>query len=250
MSVYQIRKPEGIDSLALREAPIPHPDRGQAVVRMRAASLPDLIPPSDGAGEVAEIGTEVTRVKPSDRVAGTFMQIWIGGDIEPVRAASSLGATIHGVLADYVLFDQQRLVHLPAHLSFEEGATLSCAGVTTWNALNAGTPLTDGQGVDHVVEVGGFGALPRSIEAARFTAQIHQISVLTGAGGRADASISMRKDLILRGIYVGSRQMSEAMNRTIAVNALRPVIDRMFAFEQAPEAYRHSKANRIWARSS
>ena len=326
MRIYQIPKPEGIDSLVLREAPTPKPGRGQVLVKMRAASLnyrdlmvltgryargaplPDLVPLSDGAGEVADIGPEVTRVKPGDRVAGIFMQSWIGGDIEPDHAASSLGGAIHGVLAEYVLFDQQGLVHLPSHLSFEEGATLPCAGVTAWNALYAGRPLiagqsvlvlgtggvsifalqfaraagaqviatsssndklararqlgatatvnyrdhpewqkevlalTDGRGVDHVIEVGGAGTLARSIEAARLGGQIHQIGVLTGGGGQIDPSVSMRKGLILRGIYVGSRQMFDAMNRAIAGNTLRPVIDRVFAFAQAADAYRHMQS--------
>jgi len=326
MRIYQIPKPAGIDSLVLREAPTPKPGRGQVLVKMRAASLnyrdlmvltgryargaplPDLVPLSDGAGEVADIGPEVTRVKPGDRVAGIFMQSWIGGDIEPDHAASSLGGAIHGVLAEYVLFDHQGLVHLPSHLSFEEGATLPCAGVTAWNALYAGRPLiagqsvlvlgtggvsifalqfaraagaqviatsssddklarasqlgaaatvnyrdhpewqqevlalTDGRGVDHVIEVGGAGTLARSIEAARLGGQIHQIGVLTGGGGQIDPSVPMRKGLILRGIYVGSRQMFDAMNRAIAVNTLRPVIDRVFAFEQAADAYRHMQS--------
>ena len=102
--------------------------------------------------------------------------------------------------------------------------------------------LTDGRGVGHVIEVGGAGTLARSIEAARPGGQIHQIGVLTGGGGQIDPSVSMRKGLILRGIYVGSRQMFEAMNRAIAVNALHPVIDRVFAFEQAAEAYRHMQS--------
>lgn len=106
MRVYQIPKPEGIDSLVPRETPVPRPGRGQVLVRMRAASLnyrdlmvltgryvrgaplPDLVPLSDGAGEVAEIGREVTRVKLGDRVAGIFMQSWFGGDIEPEHARS------------------------------------------------------------------------------------------------------------------------------------------------------------------
>lgn len=193
MRVYQIPKPEGIDSLVLRETPVPKPGRGRALVRMRAASLnyldlmvltgryargaplPNLVPLSDGAGEVAEIGPEVTRVKSGDRVAGIFMQSWIGGDIESEHAGSSLGGAIRSVLAEYVLFDQQGLVHLPAHLSFEEGATLPCAGVTAWNALYAGRPLI----ADHVIEVGGSGTLPRSIEATRLGGQIHQKRTVT-----------------------------------------------------------------------
>ena len=122
MRIYQIPHPEGIDSLLQREAPTPKPGRGQVLVRMRAASLnyrdlmvltgryargaplADLVPLSDGAGEVADIGPDVTRVKPGDRVAGIFMQSWLGGDVEPADAGSSLGGAIHGVLAEYVVF--------------------------------------------------------------------------------------------------------------------------------------------------
>ena len=322
MRYWNIPKPAGIDSLVLREAPTPRPGSGQVLVRMRAASLnyrdlmvvggryarggplPDLIPLSDGAGEVAEIGAGVTRVKPGDRVAGIFMQTWLGGEIEPENAASSLGGAIHGVLSEYVLFDQNGLVALPAHLSFEEGATLPCAAVTAWNALYNGRPLrvgdsvcvlgtggvsifalqlahaagarviatsssdeklaqakqlgasdgvnyrahpewhtevqrlTGGRGVDHLLEVGGAGTLPRSIEAVRQGGQIHLIGVLTGTGD-INPAVAMRKGLILRGIYVGSRQMFEAMNRAIELHQIRPVIDRVFAFDDAKAAYAH-----------
>jgi len=165
MRVWTVPQAAGIDSLVLQEQATPRPGPSQVLVRMRAASLnyrdlmvvggryargaplPDLVPLSDGAGEVAETGPGVTRVKPGDRVAGIFMQTWIGGDIEPEHAASSLGGAIHGVLAEYVVFSQDGLVHLPEHLSFEEGATLPCAGVTAWNALYGGRPLVVGQTV-------------------------------------------------------------------------------------------------------
>jgi NADPH:quinone reductase-like Zn-dependent oxidoreductase len=312
-----------IDGLTLGTADIPRPGRGQVLVRMRAASLnyrdlmiatgrsargaplPDLVPLSDGAGEVVEVGPEVTRVAVGDRVAGCFMQSWLGGEISPDDAASSLGGAIHGVLVEYRLFDQQGLVRLPEHLSFEDGATLPCAALTAWNALFHGPKpltvgqsvlvlgtggvsvfalqfahaagarviatsssdgklaqakalgadegvnyhahpewqtvvraLTGGRGVDHVVEVGGPGTLPRSIEAARQGGHIHLIGVLSG-GGTIDPSVVLRRGVVLRGIYVGSRQMFEAMNQAIALHQITPVIDRVFDFEDAKAAYRH-----------
>jgi len=321
MKLYRFPQAAGIDTLERQEAPIPSPGRGQILVRMRAASLnfrdlnvasgrsvrgpmpANLIPLSDGAGEVADVGADVTAVKPGDRIAGLFMQSWIGGEIEPYHVESSRGGSIDGVLAEYVVFDEYGVVPLPEHLSFEEGATLPCAGVTAWNALYAGRPLgagetvlvlgtggvsifalqfahaagarviatsssdvkleqakrlgasdgvnykrhpdwqadvlslTGGRGVDHVVEVGGAGTLPRSVEAARLGGQVHLIGVLTG--GEINPTPVLRRNITLRGIYVGSRQMFQAMNRAIALHRLRPVIDRVFPFDQARDAYRH-----------
>jgi NADPH:quinone reductase-like Zn-dependent oxidoreductase len=321
MHLYRIPQATGIDSLTLAEAEIPQPERGQALVKMHAASLnyrdlmivcgraargappADLVPLSDGAGEVVAIGPDVTRVKPGDRVAATFMQSWIGGPIGPNDAASSLGGAIDGVLAEYCVFDQAGLVHLPPHLSFEQGATLPCAGVTAWNALFGGQTLYSGDtvlvlgtggvsvfalqlavaagfivvatsssdeklarmqqlgathgvnyrrnpewqdevvaltngGVARVAEVGGPGTLPRSIAATRQSGEIGLIGVLA-ASGEIDPIPVLRKGLILRGIYVGSRQMFEAMNRAITAHEIEPVIDRVFPFEQAADAYRH-----------
>jgi NADPH:quinone reductase-like Zn-dependent oxidoreductase len=321
MRLYRIPQAAGIDSLTLTEADIPAPQRGQALVRMRAASLnyrdlmivsgraargappANLVPLSDGAGEVVAVGPEVSRVRLNDRVAGCFMQSWVGGPIGRDDAASSLGGAINGVLAEYCLFDQNGLVHLPAHLSFEQGATLPCAGVTAWNALFGGQVMYPGDsvlvlgtggvsvfalqlavaagftvvatsssdaklatmqrlgathlvnyrqypewqdqvtaatggGVARVVEVGGPGTLARSIAAAQQGGEIGMIGALT-TGGEISPVTAMRKGLTLRGIYVGSRQMFEAMNRTIAAHRIEPVIDRVFDFENAADAYRH-----------
>src|SRR5882672_1708071 len=82
-----------------------------------------------------------------DRVAGMFMQSWLGGEIEPSHVDSSRGGSIDGVLAEYVLFDQHGVVPAPEHLSFEEAACLPCAGVTAWNALYIGRPLRTGETV-------------------------------------------------------------------------------------------------------
>jgi NADPH:quinone reductase-like Zn-dependent oxidoreductase len=98
--------------------------------------------------------------------------------------------------------------------------------------------LTEGKGVDHIVEVGGAGTLPRSFKAVKLGGQISLIGVLTG-GGEVDPRPLLMKNIRLQGIYVGSRAMFEAMNRAISLHKLRPVIDRVFPFEQAAEAYRH-----------
>jgi NADPH:quinone reductase-like Zn-dependent oxidoreductase len=96
--------------------------------------------------------------------------------------------------------------------------------------------LTGGKGVDHVVEVGGAGTLEKSFQSVRVGGTVSLIGVLTGAGGQVNPLPVLLKGIRLQGIYVGSREMFEAMNRAIAVHRMRPVIDRVFPFTQTREA--------------
>jgi NADPH:quinone reductase-like Zn-dependent oxidoreductase len=95
--------------------------------------------------------------------------------------------------------------------------------------------LTDGIGVNQVVEVGGAGTLPKSVQAARIGGLVAVIGVLASGSGLDPVRVLM-KSLRVQGILVGSRRMFEEMNRAIILKRLRPVIDRTFAFEQAREA--------------
>ena len=119
-------------------------------------------------------------------------------------------------------------------------------GLGAWQTLNYRTTpdwdrgvldITDGHGVDHVVEVGGAGTLELSISACRISGHIALIGVLTG--GQINPTAIMRKSLTVHGIYVGSRAMFERMNRAITATGLRPIIDRRFAFDEARAAYHH-----------
>ncbi len=98
--------------------------------------------------------------------------------------------------------------------------------------------MTSRRGVDHVVEVGGAETLPKSMRSVRFGGHIALIGNLTGRGGVDFVPIFARA-LRVSGIFVGSRVMFEEMNRAIAHAGLRPVIDRVFSFEQAAEALRY-----------
>lgn len=98
--------------------------------------------------------------------------------------------------------------------------------------------LTGGRGVDHVVEVGGAGTLTRSARATRPNGRVSLIGVLAHDGDVNLTPILMR-NVRVQGILVGSRDMFEAMNRAIALSGLRPVVDRVFLFEQAVEALRY-----------
>jgi len=94
------------------------------------------------------------------------------------------------------------------------------------------------EGADHVVELGGAGTLGRSLKAVRMNGRISLIGVLTG-GGEVNPMPALMKNVRIQGIYVGSREMFEAMNRAIALHRLRPVVDKVFPFEQAREAFRY-----------
>jgi NADPH:quinone reductase-like Zn-dependent oxidoreductase len=144
----------GIDSLEVVEHPTPAPGPGEVLVGVRAVSLnyrdlmvvkgaynPKMklprIPCSDCAGEVVAVGAGVTMWRPGDRVAGIFMQNWQDGPLTKAKARGALGGDIDGVLADYVVLNEEGLVAIPPHLSFQEASTLPCAAVTAWNALAA-----------------------------------------------------------------------------------------------------------------
>jgi NADPH:quinone reductase-like Zn-dependent oxidoreductase len=100
---------------------------------------------------------------------------------------------------------------------------------------------TDQVGVDDVVEVGGAGTLSRSLKAVRVGGRISLIGILAGAGEVSPLPILM-KNVCVQGIYVGSRDMFEAMNRAISRHRLKPVVDRVFSFAEMPQALRYMES--------
>jgi NADPH:quinone reductase-like Zn-dependent oxidoreductase len=100
---------------------------------------------------------------------------------------------------------------------------------------------TGGTGVDLVVEVGGAGTLERSVRAVRYGGRVALIGVLAAGGGVNPVGILMRA-VRVQGIFVGSRAMFRSMNRLIEERQLRPVVDRVFPFERAADAFRYLEA--------
>lgn len=96
--------------------------------------------------------------------------------------------------------------------------------------------LTDGKGVDYVVEVGGAGTLPRSLNAVRVGGQVSLIGILSGISAEISMLPILMKQIRMQGIFVGSRVMFEQMNAAIALHKLKPVVDRVFPFEEAISA--------------
>lgn len=320
MRAWRLSDSFGIDRLELEDLPDPALGPQDVRVRVRAASLNyrdvlgvdrgisprgvqlPLVPCSDAACEVVEVGPAVSRVQMGDRVAPIFFRRWLDGDTPPPAA---YGSVLDGALADHMVLHEDGLVHLPSYLDDEEASTIGCAAVTAWHALvtsgrvRAGetilvqgtggvsifalqfallagarvlatsssdeklervralgawetvnyvtTPewaervleLTDGTGVDHVVEVGGLGTMEQSFKGTRPGGRVSLIGVLTGFETKVDPHAAMVKGLCIQAIVVGSRAMFEDMNRAIAVNELRPVVDRVFPFDEAREALRY-----------
>lgn len=165
MKRYVLAKENGGKGFRLerQDAPQPTVGSGEALVRVRAASLNyrdlliksgesgvdahGLAPLSDGAGEVVAVGEGVTRVSVGDRVAATFFQEWESGRFDQKYHRSALGGAVSGMLSEYVALSEKGLVCLPDHLSFEEAASLPCAGVTAWQALFSRGGLKEGDTV-------------------------------------------------------------------------------------------------------
>lgn len=150
-----IVKQFGFEHLQAVDLPQPQTAPGTVFIRVHAVSLnyrdlmvvkgqynPKMalprIPCSDGAGEVVAVGEGVTRVKAGDRVCGIFMQRWLDGPLTAEKSKQALGGDVDGMLAEYMSVQEEGVVRFPEHLSYEEAATLPCAGVTAWNALKYG----------------------------------------------------------------------------------------------------------------
>lgn len=102
--------------------------------------------------------------------------------------------------------------------------------------------LTEGRGVDHVVEVGGPDTLGKSLNATRTGGNVAVIGVLTGIAGNVPTLSILQKNVRVQGINVGSRRMFEDMNRALSLNSVKPVVDREFPFEETQDALRHLKS--------
>jgi NADPH:quinone reductase-like Zn-dependent oxidoreductase len=99
--------------------------------------------------------------------------------------------------------------------------------------------LSGVDGVDHVIEVGGAGTFQQSVRASRFGGNIGLIGILSGKEATTEIFSIVPKILNVFGVYVGSREMFEEMNRALSQNQIKPVIDRVFPFAESADAFRH-----------
>ncbi|WP_336021603.1 zinc-dependent alcohol dehydrogenase family protein [Halobellus salinisoli] len=328
MRAYEVRETDpDYEGVVRAERDRPTPAADEACVRIRACSLNyrdlaiasselvypgvdlPVVPLSDGAGEIVEVGDDVTAVGEGDRVATPFAPDWLDGESTPAKVARSTGGNLDGALTEYAAFPAESLTTLPEHLSYEQGATLPCAGLTAWRALAEDGDLGAGEsvlalgtggvstfalqfaklhgstavvtsssdekldrarelgadetinyeetpewgsvvgeelgGVDHVVEVGGPNTLEQSLQAAAHGGHVHLIGVLAGSAGEVNPSLILGKALDVEGVIgVGSAAMADRMTKAIEATGMEPVVDRVFDFDEAREAYRYAEAGR------
>ncbi len=119
-------------------------------------------------------------------------------------------------------------------------ALINYKTTTDWG--KAAATLSGEEGVDHVIEVGGAGTFLQSVRACRSGGKIGLIGILSGREAETAIFPIVSKSATVFGIYVGSREMFEAMNRALELANIRPVIDKVFPFESAPEAFDHLEA--------
>ena len=180
MKAYELHPEEGFDALKMAERPRPIVGPGDVRVRVRAVSLnyrdlmvargskkraKRIVPISDGAGEVIEIGDGVRRVAIGDRVAAAFFPTWQDGQFAEEHHANALGGSLDGMLAEEVVLPERAWVKIPSGYSFEQGATLPCAGVTAWHALFEAATVRPGE---TVLVQGGGGVSTFALQLARY----------------------------------------------------------------------------------
>lgn len=309
----------GVENLKVTEAQAPQPGPNEIVLDVKAFCLnyrdlmviqggynPELklpvVPMSDAAGVVAEVGDGVTRVKTGDQVMTHFVGGWVDGPYKLEYVKTTLGTPGPGFAAQQAVVSADAVLSMPRRLDFKHACTLPIAALTAWSSLKrvcnvqagdtvltlgtggvaiftlqlatalgakviitsssdeklqqckelgaahtinyAENPqwhekvleITQGYGVDWVVETAGPGTLDQSMQSARAGGTIALPGALTGRAGNVTTGLMLMKRLTVGGILVDNRVTFEEMVRFIEEKELEPVISREFAFDQLPDA--------------
>jgi NADPH:quinone reductase-like Zn-dependent oxidoreductase len=307
-------------AIKLGDEPVPALGRNDVLIRVHAASLnyrdqavldsryggrtDAVVPTSDGAGEVVAVGENVTRTKIGDRVVASCFEHWIGGPYLQEYQSSTLGFTHDGWLAELIALHENAIVPLPDYLSYTEGASLACAAVTAWTALNRMTPLqpgqtvlvqgtggvslfslqiarmvgarvlaitssdekaeklkqlgaetvvnyssqpdwdreilslTNGVGVDRIIEISGEKTINKSVASTRIGGEIALVGFASGLGGGLPPIDILSRSITIGGTAIGPRLHFEALLAAMSAHQMKPVIDQVFPFTEYPQAYR------------
>ena len=331
MRQIQIQKPGGLENLKLENVDSPDLQSKEVLMKISASSLNyhDLmvalgliptedkrIPLSDGAGEIIEVGAEVTNWKVSDKVMSVCFPNWIDGPPK-FELLSFIGDNEDGYATEVIAIKESALTKIPENLNFAEAATLPCAGLTAWRALVdegnlkanetvlvQGTggvsifalqlakcmgakviatssseeklsklkdlgadelinykenpewgkevlKLTNNEGVDHVIEVGGGGTFGESVRAAKLGGHIALIGVLSGpAVSEIILPRIFLKQVRLSGIAMANQQSQLAMIKFIEKNNIKPIISDTFDLADLSKAFQHQIDNKHFGKIS
>jgi NADPH:quinone reductase-like Zn-dependent oxidoreductase len=295
--------------------------KGEVLVKVRAVALNrrDLliaennypgevkagcIPCSDAAGEIVSAGPDVKNLKVGDRVISLFHPSWFGGRAPSDAGIRTYGNVNDGWLCEYKVVSENAVLSFPESLSWNEAATLPCAGVTAWTALSGPTPIraggsvltlgtggvsifaiqiarklgatifsttssdqkgeqlrrlgaahvinykehddwgnvvkerSHGIGVDRVVEVVGGDSVNQSLDALRYGGEIALIGQLSPKGGGLNPAKIKGNGANLRSLAVGDKVAAQAFLDMVLATHLQPVIDKVYSFDDVPEAFK------------
>lgn len=230
---------KGIDAITVTEVAVPEPGPGEALVRIHAATFnfrdlimikglipgiakePGMVPMSCGAGEVVSVGSGVTRVKAGDRVTPIFSLGHISG---PQTTFEMLGGTVDGVARQYAVFPAESLCAVPDELGDLEGATLTCAALTSWSALTQFNQLQRGEWV----LAHGTGGV--SIAALQFAkAMGANVAITSSSDCKLNRAKSLGADVTVN--YKTTPGWADAIRKALGGNKVANVIDTVGAVQ-------------------
>lgn len=331
MKQIQLSKPGGLENLKITETENPKPGAKDVLLKVSASSLNyhDLmvalgliptedkrVPLSDSAGEIIEIGEEVTKWKSGDKVMSMCFPNWVSG-LPKYELLSFIGDNQDGYATEYISIPETAITKIPNNLDLKEAATLPCAGLTAWRALvdegnlkpgetilvqgtggvsvfalqlaktfgatviatsssdekleklkqlgadhliNYKTHpewgkevlrLTNNEGVDHVVEVGGAGTFSESVRCTKLAGHIALIGVLSGPS--VNEIILPRiflKQIRLSGIAMANQDSQIAMIDYLEKNEIKPIISDSFELGDLAAAFQHQIDNKHFGKIS
>jgi NADPH:quinone reductase-like Zn-dependent oxidoreductase len=325
---WELDRSKSGDNVVLQRATrdVLAPGPGEALVRIRACSLNardvlqldgkytgqvrPFVVCSDAAGEVLAVGSDVKSLSAGDRVANHGLPGWMDGPLRSEKKGVLYGGPDDGAMTTHRLFPAATLLRLPDHLSYEDGATLNCAGLTAWSAVvthsmavpgdtlviqgTGGVSLfalqfakmaglrtiitsssdeklekAKGLGADHgvnyrdpdwprrirdltgggadaIVEVAG--TIDQSVRALRTGGTVLSVGVLSDARPGVNLPMIVMRAIRLQGVTLGSLAEMQAMGRAMAMAELRPVIDRLYAFEAVEEAFEYYRSGAMFGK--
>ena len=331
MKQIQLSKPGGLENLKLTNTENPSLKDNEVLLKVHASSLNyhDLmvalgliptedkrVPLSDAAGEILEVGKDVSKWTVGDKVMSMCFPNWVSGPPK-YDLLSFIGDNQDGYATELISIPESAITKIPNNLNFKEAATLPCAGLTAWRALVdegrlksgetvlvQGTggvsvfalqlaktfgatviatssseeklgklkslgadhlinykahpewgkevlKITNNEGVDHVVEVGGAGTFSESVRCTKLAGHIALIGVLSGPS--VSEIILPRiflKQIRLSGIAMANQDSQIAMIDYLEKNEIKPEISDSFDLKDLGAAFQHQIDNKHFGKIS